>query len=349
MNQVLPLEKTTENLKTCQICRKTFENQSAVSAHLQLHKISIKKYYDQFYKTEYEGVCIYCNKPTKYRSCTQYNRFCSISCANKHNYNTPHIKKEIMNKCKDTVFTRYGTENPFQNEEVKKKIHDTNMIKYGVGSPMMNKEIMNKAKLTNIKKYGIPHILCKGIKRDEMSESIKIGRKNSKNKTIQTCLARYGTENPFQNEEVKQKIRDTNIMKYGVSNASQNHDIQIKKINTSFRRKRYTLPSGKIITLLGYEPQFLDYIFNNHILTEDEIDYSPKGIKYIDNNDKIRYYFPDFYVPKWNLIIEIKSSYIVKCDKNLYLKQKAVLQQNYRYVMIVDHNFEILHHHIVNI
>ena len=54
----------------------------------------------------------------------------------------------------------------------------------------------------------------------------KIGIEKSK----KTNLEKYGVENPFQNNEIKQKIKNANLEKYGVENPSQNDNIkQLKK------------------------------------------------------------------------------------------------------------------------
>jgi len=57
-------------------------------------------------------------------------------------------------------------------------------------------------------------------------------------------------------------------------------------------------------------------------------------------NKQIDYYFPDFYIPKLNLIIEIKSWYTEKLDKNVSLKEQACKNQGYNYIRILDNNFE---------
>lgn len=53
----------------------------------------------------------------------------------------------------------------------------------------------------------------------------------SKNK--ETNLKKYGCENSFQSEEVKDKIKETNLLKYGVEFPTQSKDIRekIKQIN----------------------------------------------------------------------------------------------------------------------
>ena len=87
---------------------------------------------------------------------------------------------------------------------------------------------------------------------------------------------------------------------------------------------------------MGYESQFLDYIFQNNILKEDEIDYSPKGIKYHHADGTEHYYFPDFYIPKWNLIVEIKSDWTEQLDKNVYLKENETIKQGFNYIRILN-------------
>jgi hypothetical protein len=47
-----------------------------------------------------------------------------------------------------------------------------------------------------------------------------------------TNLQKYGVENPFQNDVIKQKIKMTNLQKYGVENPSQNKEINQKRNNT---------------------------------------------------------------------------------------------------------------------
>jgi hypothetical protein len=129
------------------------------------------------------------------------------------------------------------------------------------------------------------------------------------------------------------------LKRYGVENPTQNIDILEKAQKTAKQSKPYILPSSKIIHKQGYEPQFLDYIFQNNILKEDEIDYHPKGIRYIAIDNKSRIYFPDFYIPKWNLIIEIKSSWIMIKDVNVYLKELGAKLSGYKYFRIIDNNF----------
>ncbi len=109
----------------------------------------------------------------------------------------------------------------------------------------------------------------------------------------------------------------------------------------TFKSKQYILPSGQEIYVQGYEDGFLDFVINNNILTENEIVYRPPTIYYFEKGKKKRYY-PDFYIPKLNLIVEIKSSYIMKIQTeiNLELKKNACIEQGYDFICILDKNYE---------
>jgi len=107
------------------------------------------------------------------------------------------------------------------------------------------------------------------------------------------------------------------------------------------KNKEYILPSGTIIKLRGYEPNFLNFIFNNNLLKEDDVIFYPQRILY-EYNNKEHYYYPDFFIPKYNLIVETKSSWIMKkqgIEKTLQ-KEKYTMNQGFQFLLIIDNNFE---------
>ncbi len=57
----------------------------------------------------------------------------------------------------------------------------------------------------------------------------------SKIKACKTNLEKYGCENPFQNEQVKEKIKQTNLKLYGVENPSQCPEIHQRKVETCLK------------------------------------------------------------------------------------------------------------------
>ena len=109
--------------------------------------------------------------------------------------------------------------------------------------------------------------------------------------------------------------------------------------------KKYKLPSNKEVFIQGYEPQFLDFVFQNKLLTEEEIQFHPKGIKYF-NNDTPHWYFPDFFIPKLNLITEVKSNWILERQTayTQHLKEQATRAAGFDYILILDNDFsEFIH------
>jgi hypothetical protein len=86
-----------------------------------------------------------------------------------------------------------------------------------------------------------------------------------------------------------------------------------------------------------YELDFLNFCDKKNII--NEITDFKKCIKYlIDNNTTI--YYPDFYVEKFNLIIEIKATYWYEkyLIKN-QLKKEACENLGYNYLFIIDKNY----------
>jgi hypothetical protein len=58
---------------------------------------------------------------------------------------------------------------------------------------------------------------------------------NKKIKSKNTCLQKYGVENPFENEEIKEQIKVTNLAKYGCENPFENQIIKNKSKETCLK------------------------------------------------------------------------------------------------------------------
>jgi hypothetical protein len=58
-------------------------------------------------------------------------------------------------------------------------------------------------------------------------------------------------------------------------------------------------------------------------------------------NGKQRVYYPDFYLPEFNLLIEIKNSYLLKRDSEIIeAKKKACINAGFEYLLINDKNYK---------
>jgi len=295
----------------------------------------------------------------KYRN---YKRYCSSECKKsgtntkfKNTYANKDIEA-ITAKRKASNIVKYGVSNVAQIDFVRDKLRitttatvdirtaktiETNLSNHGVASTNSIQSVKDKKKESFMEKYGVDHQL----KIPEVAASV--ARKNKANsverlgKAKITNIEKYGCENPSSNMDVKQKRIDTMLERFGVENASQNAEIHQKKMRTSYKTKKFIFPSGRTEMVQGYEPQALTELLKTY--HEDDIItntlHIPR-IKYIGLDNKNHYYFPDIYIPKKNLIVEVKSLYTYSSrvswlNTNL-LKQQASVDAGY------DHNFMIM-------
>jgi Mor family transcriptional regulator len=122
---------------------------------------------------------------------------------------------------------------------------------------------------------------------------------------------------------------------------NQNADFQQKVLDNHYKSKDYILPSGKTIKVMGYEDDFLNYVLQTKKMSEENFQFDQKPhILYKDNIGNYRKYFPDFYMSKINLIIEIKSNYTLNKQKEINERKFQAARQKYNFICIVDKNYE---------
>jgi len=292
--------------------------------------------------------CKICDKP--FESDKRATPCCSDSCK------FIFFKNRTVKTIK-TCQEKYGVDNPSCVMEFRKKISDayknkTNDEKYN---------IVKKRKLSFIKKYNVDSY----SKTPEYKEKVKItNNKNfgvdyplqsekGKNKSKQTCNEKYNVDYTGQLNSVYEKRKNTLIDRYGVDNISKSFVHQNKKIKTSrkkyntdypmqceeifnksqtkrFTKHDYILPSGKIIKIQGYEFKFLNEYFLLGNREENIIIHPTQNVIgklwYIFIDDKKHRYYPDFYIPKDNKIIEVKSEYTYNKEltENILKKQSCI-------------------------
>ena len=153
------------------------------------------------------------------------------------------------------------------------------------------------------------------------------------NKFKVTCLEKYGVENSFQSQEVIDKIKKTCLKNYGVEHPQQNPEIAERTSKTSYSRKDYTFPSGKIISVQGYEPYALNELVK--IFNENEIKTGTINVPEIwyDSYEGIKHrHFVDIFIPSKNKCIEVKSTWTAKKKKdNIFKKQQSGKELGFTY------------------
>jgi hypothetical protein len=176
-------------------------------------------------------------------------------------------------------------------------------------------------------------------KRDEFGITIQA---KAKAKAEATMIQRYGVDNMFKDGAfIQAKFLD----KYGVSNPAHVPEMVQRSINTSYKSKSYTMPSGAIIKVQGYEPIVIDWLLANGI---DELDIlTDRGqmpaIWYLGEDGQNHRYYPDIYVQSSNHLYEVKSEYTYTAGLNKNtLKKNASIQAGFKYSFIICNKTSII-------
>lgn len=301
-------------------------------------------------------ICEYCQNEFNPKE-SHSQLYCSSQClyqgkrrktleTNRKRYgcDAPAQNSQIKQKVKSYFVEKFGVENPFQNQDIKEKIRSSNLERYGVENVQRSQVVREKTRRTCIQKYGGNSPMA--------SSSVK-------DKIKQTNIERYGCQNVFANEDIKKKMRQTWIKNYGTDHPMKNlnmrknrddllelkygvdHPIKCSELSSRFNTyvtHEYILPSNKIIKLQGYESKTLDQLLL--IYAQEDILYQRKDmpdIQYYDPlTEKWHRYYPDFFIPKQNLIIQTKSKYTL--EKQAYkncLKINAVFSNGYNFKLYI--------------
>ena len=189
------------------------------------------------------------------------------------------------------------------------------------------KSVSDRRKATCIERYGVdtyinlPKIQEKALK--------KASSKESREKVKKTVQDRYGVDNISHIPEVKIKKQETCLKNYGVRYIQQSDEY------TPYKVKKFTMPSGEVRNIQGYEDRLLKELLED--FTEKEILSERKDIPefwYIGEDNKKHRYFPDAYIPKTNSIYEVKSEYTASQNKKRNkLKFQSVKDAGYNFIL----------------
>ena len=198
-----------------------------------------------------------------------------------------------------------------------KKYKETCLRVYGVSNTSKLSKILDKIKSTNLKRYGV-----------ESFAKLESFKENHKLKMVE----KYGVDSFSKTEEWLIKQKQTSLEKYGVENASQCSEIFSKQ-----QKSRYEIFKFRDTELLyqgSFELDFLEKYYDKfQIERGPTIEYIFEGLN--------KQYFSDFYLPKFNLIVEIKSTYTFELSKEKNIeKQKKSISLGYGHIFIVDKNYK---------
>ena len=256
--------------------------------------------------------------------------------------NNPSKNSMMIEKRKKTLLEHYGVEHPMMSEIIRNKVKNTFMEKYGVEYVFQNKGVMEKVRNTQIERYGGWYTKTLEYRVKSEKTCLEKYGVDSQNKSVDVKEKKrlsnqenWGVDNVFQNKEIKELSKQTMLNKYGCEYNLQRFDIK-----NGYKWKEYIFPSGKKVSVQGYENKALDKllkIYNENDIIVDDVEMSNKigQIYYILSDVKHRY-FPDIYIKSENKIVEVKSEYTLNADfdKNME-KRKACLERGYNFVFMV--------------
>lgn len=289
-------------------------------------------------------------KPTN--SVNYYGTCMSESCNKKYNLNRTRLKMlenhgttnpmEVpgaIQKIKDLNRKKYGVDFYTETEEFKEKVKETFNKKYG-GHPTKLKETQDKKRKTNKERYGFDHALDNsGVKeKSRITNNLKYGGDSSmcseevKNKSKETNRKKHGTDWYVQSEDFKKKFKKSMLKNYGVEQVMHYTPSFEKSLNTSYKKKIFVFPSGRIEKIQGYEGfglnELLDTGYHEDVIvvSNKEIESYTGTIWYLDSERKERKYYPDIYLLSENKIIEVKSKYTYEVNISINkIKKQACI------------------------
>ena len=255
-------------------------------------------------------------------------------------------------RLKATNMTRYGYEHNSQRPEIKEAAL-SGMMKYIADKKHTLEELKEiyksegcellETEYKDIKT--LMRFLCVCGKIGNINyNKFAIGQRCSDPECImtrkrQTNLEKFGETCYTKTKACQDRIKATCLDKYGVEHPMQNADIFDKAQRTGLTYKTYTFPSGRQENVQGYEPLALDYLLKTY--HEDNIQVNRKEqpeIWYTDSENVKHRYFSDIYIPKANLIVEVKSLWTYRLGMELGkipLQEQACKDEGFEYLRLV--------------
>ena len=270
------------NILECQLCNKIFKNIRGLTQHIfQSHKQITRETYFNTYIRKSAPICK-CGKYKKFRNISiGYGTYCSQDCSNKYQN---RIGWWLNKKQPEDMIQKRIKNTNQKNKEIRRK--KTCLEKYGMDNPSKIGEISKKISISNT-----------GQKQFRTAEhQKKIIKSKRKNNNLQ------------HSETTKQKIQKTIQKLY----QSDNPPVTISNNNNKNHKFGYF---NNLYYRSSYELKFIKYCFKNKIILQSA---ESKLFRccYFFNNKKY-WYYPDFYLPEYNLIIEIKPSNFLSDDKTI--------------------------------
>lgn len=159
---------------------------------------------------------------------------------------------------------------------------------------------------------------------------------NKRRKSISEKCKKMGiSEYEYYSEHSRNAIKNMGKEKF--------REVILKGMDTKEKNHNFGGKSGykkypffdEFVSLQGYEPIVLNSLIKDFNLGKNDIMIGKSKVPIIEYGNN-RMYFPDFYLPNSNLIIEVKSKYTFEIHKdNVFEKCNATLKQGYSILLLI--------------
>lgn len=287
------------NRITCTICEKSCKSLRSITAHIRTNH--------QKNSDEIKDILLRSN-PELFRNCL----FCNKKIRH-------YISDSQSRKCCDRECAYNLNRKKQSNETIKKRIENTDQLK---------KE--KKRQETFIKKYNSLYAPKNPEERNKkISEKLKNkAHTEEHHKKIIESKRKNNTLNHSEetkkkiSEKVKNTFRDPN---YDKSKLIKNH-------TNNYRQGYYK----NFYCRSSYEKLFVDFCeeYNITLVSAENKNFC---VQYIDDDNVLRTYFPDFYLPDYDLVVEIKplSMYDYKNNINKF----DSICQKFKFIVITEEEY----------
>lgn len=170
--------------------------------------------------------------------------------------------------------------------------------------------------------------------------NVKFNGANSSKKYCSKKCSETGRSASISAKNVKQWKNKDSLDKMRNSLLKKWEDPLHREKCSWYNRKVFLLPSGKEVSLQGFEPEVLEMLLEKYYesdicIESSEIRKETGRITYF-LDDRERSYFPDFFIKSTNTIIEVKSSWTYRIGKStLELKRDACLARGFNFELII--------------
>jgi len=284
----------------CSICQKTFKNNNGLGKHIHNnHEINRQDYYDT-HISEISKFCKCCGKEKTFRGLGEgYRIYCSVKC-----------------RSKDTEPSKYWEGKKQSKDTIKKRIQNTDQL---------SKE--HKRKQTMIEKYGVDNPSMIPEVKETISKKTK-GKKRPRSKEHQNKI--------IQSKKINNSLKHTLTTRQKIINSLNNYYqkgndqcVTVTSLPSNGRGHKTGYHNG-ILYRSSYELKFLHFCEKYDILVTS-CESKQYRVRYHYEN-KQRWYYPDFYLPQYDICVEVKPKSMF--DEQFYAKKDAacLVYSNYKVV-----------------